>query len=121
MDVGSALTGTELPAIDEFQFRQWLKDNAVPFNPDAQQDYDMRGFYKGVQQQNPHAQSSVNENDGQLHFNDYYKMPWHDTYSSESKGAGPDAPSWNKQDQLVDPSGKIMYDEKFMKILRGGK
>lgn len=118
-DVGAALTGTQLPLMDELAFRQWVKDNGVPFNPDVQgQDYDMRGFYRGIQQQNPKARTEVNPNDNKLHFTDYWKMPSHESFSGESKYAGPDAPHW-KGDQLVDKEGKVVFDEKLLKLLRG--
>lgn len=121
-DVGSALTGSPLGTMDELTFRQWLKDNNVPFNPDVgDQDYDMRGFYKGMLQENPKARTEVNPNDNRLHFTDHWKMPSHESFSNESKYAGPDAPRWINRDQLADPSGNIVYDEKMMKILRGGQ
>ena len=52
-DVGAAFTGqgynTELPLSDEFEFRNWLKDNRVPFDPEAKvSDYDMRGYWQGM-------------------------------------------------------------------------
>lgn len=116
------MAGTDLQLADELMFRKWLEDNRVPFDPNAKsQDYDMRGYWQGLRQQSPHAMSGVNPNDNQMHYTDYYKMPWHETYSNESKGAPSDAPAWNRQDQLVGPDGKVLYDEKFMKILRGMK
>lgn len=119
-DVGAALTGTQLPTMDEFEFRNWLKENAVPFDPEAKAtDYDMRGYWQGLRQQSPHARpTEVNPNDMRPHFTDYYKTPLHETYSAESRGAPPDAPRWNKQSQLVGPDGKILYDEKFNALLR---
>lgn len=114
-DVGASLTGTPLPMMDEFEFQKWAKENAVPLSG----DYDMRGYYQGLQQGSPHARpTEVNPNDAQLHFPDYYKMPWHETYSAESRGAPVTAPQWNRQDQLVSPEGRILYDEKFNKLLR---
>lgn len=114
------MAGTKLELADELMFRNWLQQNRVPFDPNSSNnDYDMRGFYQGQRQQSPHAQSEVNANDGEQHYTDYYKMPWHPTYSADSQGAGPDAPNWNKQDQLVGQDGKVLYDEKFLKILRG--
>jgi hypothetical protein len=105
---------TPLSLLDEMAFRQWVTDNHVPFNPDAQapQDYDMRGFYQGLQQQNPHAVTATNQNDGQLHFTDYWKTPLHRSFSDESQWAGPNAPSWNSLDQLVTPGGRIVFDER---------
>ena len=70
-DVGGALTGqgynTELPLADEFEFRQWLKDNRVPFDPEAKtSDYDMRGYWQGLRQESPHARpTEVNPNDNE--------------------------------------------------------
>lgn len=120
-DVGRALTGTQLPLMDEFNFRQWLKDNGVPFNPDVQgQDYDMRGFYQGMVQGHPKAQTAINPNDQKMHFNDYWKMPSHESFSNESKFAGVDTPHW-QGDQLVDKDGNVVFDEKLTKILRGEK
>lgn len=104
---------TELPFLDEMAFRQWLSDNRVPFNPNAgQTDYDMRGFYRGMQQGNPRAQSAVNPNDNQLHYPDFWKTPQHQTFSQESQWAGPVAPRWNEQDQLISPGGRILFDER---------
>jgi hypothetical protein len=104
---------TQLQPLDEMAFRQWVQQNNVPFNPNnAMQDYDMRGFYQGLQQQSPRAQSAVNQNDGQMHYPDYWKTPYHQTFSGESQWAGPMAPRWNPQDQLVAPSGRILFDER---------
>lgn len=104
---------TQLPMLDEMAFRQWVAENKVPFNPEAGvTDYDMRGFYQGLQQQNPHAVSVVNPNDNQMHYPDYWKTPLHRTFSNESQWAGPVAPMWNQSDQLVSPGGHIMFDER---------
>ncbi len=110
--------------MDELQFRQWLQNNRVPFDPNAQvSDYDMRGYYQGLQQQNPHAApSEVNPNDNQLHYPDYYKTPLHESFSNQSKFATPNSPHWmgqQNQDRLVDPQGNVVFDEKFLKFLRG--
>jgi hypothetical protein len=104
---------TRLSPLDELAFRQWVKEKSIPFDPNAAQaDYDMRGFYQGLQQQNPRAVSAVNANDGRLHFPDYWKTPLHQTFSGESRFAGPVAPKWNDQDQLISPGGRILFDEK---------
>lgn len=110
---------TQLGTLGEMAFRQWVAQNHVPFNPDATtpQDYDMRGFYQGLQQQNPKATTAVNSNDGRLHFPDYWKTPIHQSFSNESQWAGPNAPSWNEQDQLVSPNGRIVFDERRPKTL----
>lgn len=104
---------TPLGLLDEFAFRKWVSDNNVPFNPDAgASDYDMRGFWRGLQQQNPHAASSVNSNDGKMHYTDYWKTPMHKTFSADSQWAGPVAPRWNDVDQLISPGGRILFDER---------
>jgi hypothetical protein len=102
---------TPLPFLGEMAFRQWVKDNRVPFNPDQEpQDYDMRGFYRAQTQGDPLAASAVNPNDKQIHYPDYWKTPLHQTFSSESQWAQPGAPSWYGN-QLISPGGRIVYDE----------
>lgn len=92
-------------------FRQWLKQNQVPFDPNARvSDYDMRGFYAGLQNGNPHATQGVDPNDKRMHYSDYWKTPLHQTFSNESQWAGPNAPRWIG-DQLVAPGGRIQYDD----------
>ena len=103
---------TQLPQMDEFQFRQWLQDKQVPFNPNAPgQDYDMRGYWQGLQQQNPKAMSGMNANDGQMHYSDNWKTPYHQSFSNESKYATPNAPQWINDTQLAAPSGRVVFDE----------
>lgn len=110
---GAGNFNTPLSMLDELAFRAWVKENNVPFNLDAATtDYDMRGFYRGLQQQNPRAVSSMNANDGRMHYPDYWKTPLHQTFSQDSQWAGPMAPRWNQQDQLIAPSGRIMFDER---------
>jgi hypothetical protein len=101
-------TPTQLPQLDEMAFQQWAQQNKVPVTS----DYDMRGFYRGLQQQNPRAVSAINPNDQRMHYPDYWKMPTHQTFSQESKWALPVAPRWNELDQLVSPGGRIMFDER---------
>lgn len=104
---------TQLPQMDEFQFRQWLQDKQVPFNPNAAgQDYDMRGYWQGLQQENPRAMSGVNANDGRMHFSDNWKTPYHQSFSNESKYAAPNAPQWVNDSQLAAPNGRIVFDER---------
>ena len=110
-DAGSF--NTQLPLLDEMAFRQWLQKNRVPFNADAPvTDYDMRGFWRGLQQGNPRAVSAIDPNDQRLHYPDYWKTPYHETFSGESQFAGPTAPMWNEQDQLVSPSARILFDDR---------
>lgn len=104
---------TKLPLMDELQFRQWTADNKVPFDPNkAGQDYDMRGYWQGLMQQNPRAMSGVNANDGQMHFSDNWKTPYHQSFSNESKYAGPNAPQWVNDSQLAASNGRIVFDER---------
>ena len=105
---------TSLAPEEEQQFRQWVAEHQVPFDPDAPaQDYDMRGFWKGLMTGDPNAVSGVNPNDHMLHFNDHWKTPLHHSFSNESIYATPMAPSWNEQDQLVMPmNGAVVFDER---------
>lgn len=104
---------TALPLLDEFQFRNWLQQNGVPFNPDAKMtDYDMRGFYQAAQQQQPGISTAVNPNDHLLHYPDRFKTPLHQSFSNESQWAGPNAPRWINDSQLATPGGRIVFDER---------
>jgi hypothetical protein len=110
---GSHVYNTPLSDIEELLFRKWLKDHNVPFNPDASvTDYDMRGFWRGLQSGDPHAQTGQNANDGQLHYSDWWKTPGHQTFSAESQYAGPVAPQWDDQDRLISPGGRVLHDER---------
>jgi hypothetical protein len=105
---------TKLSDLEDMQFRQWVKKNNVPFNPDAQgaTDYDMRGYWRGAEQGNPQARpTEVNQNDGQPHYTDYYKTPLHQSFSAGSQWAGQGAPQWVNDRQLSSPGGRILFDE----------
>lgn len=89
-------------------------------NPDdPQSDYDMRGFFQGLQTGDPDATTGLDPNDvdpatGQpkMHFTDKWKTPYHDSFSADSKYALPNAPVWKRDETLVDPrTGQIIYDE----------
>lgn len=103
---------TKLNPLTEMAFRQWVAKNKIPFDPSNKADYDMRGFYQAMMRGDKTAQSGINQNDGQLHFSDTYKTPYHESFSSESKFAAPGAPRWNELDQLAAPSGRIVFDER---------
>ncbi len=107
----------------EVDFQNWVKQNKVPFDSSTQNsDYDMRGFYKALQEGDPKAQEAVNPNDNQMHFPDYWKTPYHQSFSNESQWADPKkAPKWNEQDQLITPDGKVVFDEKALAIERQQK
>ena len=105
---------THLGPDEEQAFRQWVSDNRVPFdvnNTDVQ-DYDMRGFWQGLMTGNPHARTGVDPNDQRMHFSDYWKTPYHESFSAESKFAGSNAPMWNELDQLVAPDGTVIFDDR---------
>jgi len=95
-------------------FQNWVAKNKVPFdvNETGPSDYDMRGFYHGLMTGNKNAEQSVNPNDKRMHYSDYWKTPYHETFSGESQWATPVAPKWNKQDQLISPGGRILKDER---------
>lgn len=104
---------TELPFLQEMQFRNWIRQNNVPFDPEAKvSDYDMRGFWQGLQQGHPRAESGINPNDNRLHYSDYWKTPLHQSFSSESQWADQNTPQWINDSQLAAPSGRIVFDEK---------
>lgn len=105
---------TKLGVLQELLFRGWVDQNKVPFDVNAQgpTDYDMRGYYRGMTQGNPQARpSSINANDGQMHYPDYYKTPQHQSFSNESQWAGPNAPQWVNDTQLAAPNGRVVFDE----------
>ncbi len=105
---------TPLNPLDEFAYRQWVQQNNVPTDPSstAPQDYDMRGFYQGLQQGNPRAQSAIDPNDSRLHFPDFWKTPLHQTFSNESQWSPPTAPQWTPTDQLAQPNGRVVFDDR---------
>ncbi len=95
---------TRLPPEQEAQFLLWAHTNNVPLTD----DYDMRGFWAN------HGQTQVNQNDGLPHYSDEWKTPLHQSFSGESRYADPSKPlpKWNELDQLISPSGKILFDER---------
>lgn len=103
---------TYLPADEEQLFRDWVAQNNVPYDfaNEGIQDYDMRGYWQGMRAGDPRAFTGINPNDQQLHFTDYWKTPYHKTFSEESRFAGPNAPHWEGS-QLVAPDGTVLYDE----------
>lgn len=103
---------TTLNPQQESGFQSWVKANKIPFDPSPTSDYDMRGFYKAAQSGDPRANTAVNPNDGQIHYDDKWKTPYHKSFSNESQFATKGAPAWNNQDQLVLPNGNVVYDER---------
>lgn len=105
---------TALPPSQEMQFQQYLKSKPDPRDLGRQDnmDYDMRGWWQGMQANDPRAQLQLAP-DGYYHRNDYWKTPYHQSFSAESQWADPaKAPKWNEQDQLVLPDGTVVFDEK---------
>ena len=106
---------TQLPQLEEFAFRQWIRDNGVPFNPEAKvTDYDMRGFYSALQRGDPRAVSAVNSNDNRMHYPDIWKTPYHSSFSEGSQWAAPVAPKWTPEDKIISPGGRILFDERLL-------
>lgn len=102
---------TTLNPLQELLFRLWVQQNTVPFDPAGQvQDYDMRGFWKALMAGDSRARSAVDPNDQRMHYPDYWKTPYHETFSAESQWAAPGAPSWNDKDQLVGKDGTVLFD-----------
>jgi hypothetical protein len=104
---------TMLMPSQEVMFRNWLQAGDVPFNPNltGAQDYDMRGFWQAMQQGDPRATSAVSPFDQQMHYPDYWKTPYHQTFSADSQWARPGAPSW-LGGQLMDRRGNVLFDER---------
>lgn len=103
---------TQLPPDQEMAFRAWVAKNKVPFNPNDQlQDYDMRGFYQGLQNFDPQAIRAVDPYDHKMHFTDKWKTPYHDTFSADSQYATPDAPRWQQNRLLVGGDGRVLFDD----------
>lgn len=101
---------TSLAPAEENEFQSWVKNNKIPFDPSANSDYDMRGFWKASKAGDPNASTAVSQFDGRIHFPDTYKTPYHKTFSNESKYATPSAPKW-VGDKLIDSSGRVIADE----------
>ncbi len=103
---------TYLTETDENTFKAWVSDERIPYDPSSSADYDMRGYYKDVVLKGKDKRTR-NENDGQLHFPDTYKTPYHETFSNESKYADKEkAPFWVGDRFLVSPDGKVRFDDK---------
>lgn len=110
---GNNVYNTPLPPDAEKAFRTWVQDHEIPFDPSAPvSDYDMRGFWKAYTAGDPRARRALNANDGTMHFPDYWKTPYHESFSAESQWALPGSPQWNDIDQLVDRNGNIVFDER---------
>lgn len=106
---------TKLDSPDERMFLDWVKKNNVPFKDSPDTDYDMRGFFKGLLGGDSRAFQGINNSDNQMHFSDYWKTPYHPTFSHESKFATNSAPKW-KEDVMgwkLDDNGKTVFREQI--------
>jgi GGDEF domain-containing protein len=101
---------TDLAPDKETAFQTWVKTNNVPWQDTPNADYDMRGYWQAMVAGN--AKQSKNQNDGKMHFPDTWKTPYHKSFSNESQYALPNAPKWNDKDQLIDSTGKVVFDER---------
>lgn len=75
------------------------QDYSSKFGPDANGDYDMKGYYLDNPGTNPNAEGQ--------HYPDTYKKPWHPTFSDESMYhgvAGNQGGSWG-----TDADGKDTF------------
>jgi hypothetical protein len=108
---GDHTYNTPLPPDSERCFRLWLGQNDVCFDPEATVvDYDMRGFWMALMAGDPKARFEIDQHDGRAHYPDYWKTPYHQTFSNESQWATSDAPHWNEYGQLVETPGTIPFD-----------
>jgi hypothetical protein len=119
MNLSDSLPGpylTELSPDQEKLFRQWVTENNVPYDINqpayspGNSDYDMRGWWLGMINGDPHATSGIDPYDGKLHFTDYWKTPWHKLFSRESKYATQNAPYWEDNRYLKNNLGNILFD-----------
>jgi hypothetical protein len=116
---GDHTYNTPLTAAEEKEFRSYIADRSDKqdlgreFDPKAKiVDYDMRGWWKAMKAGDKRAALAVNPADKLKHRSDYWKTPYHKTFSAQSQWANPAmAPHWNERDQLVTPDGKVVFDE----------
>jgi hypothetical protein len=103
---------TALSPDNELLFQNWVKTTGAPYDPGSKSDYDMRGYWNALTSMDPRASTAINPNDGQMHFPDTWKTPYHQSFSNESQYATPNAPQWLNGSQLGFPNGQLMFDEK---------
>lgn len=97
---------TDLSPEQEQQFRAWVKDNKVPFDPDAKNiDYDMRGYWLAMNNGQVAKWAG-----GNTHFPDTFKTPFDTTFSAESQYATADNPFKWQGDNLIDTrNGQLIF------------
>ena len=107
---------TQLDPQEEQAFRQWFTElkkqhgNRMLAQPDDP-SYDMRGFYRGMKAGDDVARTSIDKNDGYVHFHDKWKTPYEATFSNESVYARPNAPRWNG-DSYTAHNGAVIFDDR---------
>jgi len=99
---------TKLSPSEEQKFQAWVKQNKVPWQDTPDADYDMRGYFRAMQQGKVKQQRS--QWDHKMHFVDQFKTPYDATFSNQSQYATADAPRW-EGDRLMDKSGQLIVDE----------
>jgi hypothetical protein len=101
---------TKLNPNQEKQFRQWVDQKNIPFDPnESPNDYDMRGYWKALREGKVERRDP---NDPEAHFPDTFKTPYHESFSRESRYATPDAPQWvpvGNEFHLIDKNRNIMF------------
>lgn len=117
-----------LTAPERQNYLMWLLRNGVQETP----DYNMAQFYRSSEiGGDPRLSSGVNPNDQQVHFPDAYKLPNHETFSTDSNYYNaktmPNTPTWqggalpdgrNESWTLTRPNGQIVAQENpFMNTL----
>jgi len=97
---------TGLTADQEQKFRDWVKTNNVPTDPNAKiQDYDMRGYWRAMTSGSAEKWAGPG-----THFPDTFKTPYDTTFSNESMYATKDNPFVWRGDNLIDGrSGQLVF------------
>ena len=100
---------TVLPPDAEQGFRQWVRDNRIPYDlsPEGRNDYDMRGYWRDT----GGTPGEVDPYDGRPHFPDSYKLPGNPTFSHESRFSLSKYSRWTPDGRyLVDANGDVVFD-----------
>lgn len=99
---------TKLSPTEEQEFQQWVKTNKVPWRDIPTSDYDMRGYWRALQEGK--VKQNYSNYDHTMHFPDTWKTPYDAVFSRESMYATPHAPRWDG-DRLVTNDGELIADE----------
>lgn len=103
---------TKLSPEAEKKFQAYLKDHSDPKDLGRADgaDYDMRGWWAAAQRGDPRATLITSPDDGLKHRSDWWKTPYHQSFSVDSQWANHDAPRWHGS-QLVDSTGAVVHDD----------